>query len=348
MIARAGEQGIRAILVEEASAQRNQLVSVLQEDGDIVVVECPSTTAAAIALVAEARPDVVILDLHLRDGQSQRAIEQIMAHTPTPILILSPAIDDRSSPSAVEALVAGALEALPRPSRWTPRQGAELRRTVRQIRRVPVIRHLRGSRTTNGRRRRDQSQAPHPVVAVAASTGGPNALATLVAGLAGLEAPVLVVQHLHPDFTGGLVEWMSRVSAIPVETAGHAQVARPGRIYIAPGERHLHYTADGRLELVASPATAHRPSADELFRSVADAAGTAGIGVLLTGMGDDGARGLLAIRENGGRTFAQDESSSIVFGMPKAAVRAGAVTELLPIDKLADAIQRAVREVTYR
>jgi len=336
---------IRAILVEDAPAQRSQLVLLLQDQSDIVVVGCPSTAAEAVESVATSRPDVVILDLHLRDGRSQLAIEQIMARTPTPILVLSAGIRDRQSPSAVEALVAGALEALPSPQRWTPEQGAELRRTVRQISRVHVIRHLRGGRG-HGEKRVAVSPTPHqPVVAVAASTGGPSALAIFLAGLAGLEAPVLVVQHLHPDFTAGLVEWMTRVSALPVETASHHQTARAGRIYFAPGERHLRYAADGRLTLETSPATAHRPSADELFTSVAEAAGPAAIGVLLTGMGDDGAKGLLAMHRRGGCTFAQDEASSTVFGMPKAAVRVGAVTELLPIDKLADAVQRAVREV---
>jgi two-component system chemotaxis response regulator CheB len=336
---------IRALVVEDASAQRTQLVAVLRSEGDILVVEQSTTAADAIECVAHSRPDVVILDLHLRDGQSQHAIEQIMAHTPTPILILSARIHDRHSPSAVEALVAGALEALPRPSRWTLQRGAELRRAVRQISKVQVIRHPRGGLVKSGRRDAQPRSGQEPVVAVAASTGGPSALATLLSGLAGLQAPVLVVQHLHPDFTTGLVEWMSRVSALPVETASPRQLARPGRIYFAPGGRHLRYGANGRLELDESPATVHRPSADELFRSVADHAGSAGVGVLLTGMGDDGARGLLAIHQQGGLTLAQDEASSAVFGMPKAAVRLGAVTELLPLDKLADAIQQAVREV---
>ena len=344
MTGRAAAGTIRVILVEEPSARRSQLVSVLQDQGDIVVTDCPQTAAEAIKLVARSRPDVVVIDLHLREGQSHQAIEQIMAHTPTPILILSDTIHDRHSPSAVEALVAGALEALPRPPRWTPELSTDLRRAVRQISKVQAIRHPRGSRAKGERRRTERHTVQQPVVAVAASTGGPGALATLLGGLAHLEAPVLVVQHLHADFTAGLVDWMSRVSALPVETASHRQIALPGHVYFAPGERHLRYAADGRLELAASPLTTHRPSADELFQSVAEAAGSVGVGVLLTGMGDDGAKGLLAIRQRGGRTFAQDEASSTVFGMPKAAVRAGAVTELLPIDKLADAIQRAVRE----
>ncbi|PUB25397.1 two-component system chemotaxis response regulator CheB [Promicromonospora sp. AC04] len=334
------------VLVEDESAQRSQLMSILQVQGDIVIADCSSTAAEAIELVATTRPDVVVLDLHLRDGQSQRAIEQIMARTPTPILILSTQLPDRHAASAVEALVAGALEARQRPPRWTPAEGAELRRTVRQISKVQVIRHPRGSHVPGQPRGTAARVGQQPVVAIAASTGGPSALVTLLGGLAGLEAPVLVVQHLDPGFTAGLVEWMSRVSALPVEIAGHQQVARPGRVYFAPGERHLHYAAGGRLELVESPATTHRPSADELFRSVARTAGSAAIGVQLTGMGDDGAQGLLAIHQSGGATLAQDEASSTVFGMPKAAVGVGAVTELVRIDKMADAVQRAVREVT--
>jgi two-component system chemotaxis response regulator CheB len=342
---RTHDRTVRAVVVDGVSTQRSQLVAALHEAGDIVVVGQPTTAAAAIECVAHDRPDVVILDLHLPDGESQHTIEQIMAHAPTPILILSGRIDDRHSPSAVEALIAGALDALPRPERWTPELGAELRRAVRQISKVHVIRHPRGGLTKNAGRKATTRSGQQPVVAIGASTGGPSALATLLSGMAGVQAPVLVVQHLHPDFTAGLVEWMARVSPLPVEMATDRQLARAGRIYFAPGGRHLRYGANGRLELATAPATVHRPSADELFQSVAEHAGPAAIGVLLTGMGDDGAKGLLAIHRRGGHTLAQDEASSAVFGMPKAAERLGAVTELLPLDKLAAGIRRAVREV---
>lgn len=338
---------VRTIVVEDASTQRSRLVSALQAQGDICVIECCSSAADAIELVARVRPDVVVLDLHLADGRSRPVVEQVMAHSPTPILVLSARIADRHAPSAVDALVAGALEALPRPPRWTPDLGTELRRTVRQISKAHVIRHPRGGRSSTGRPG-ELPGSQGPVVAVAASTGGPSALATLLGGLGGLKAPVLVVQHLHADFTVGLVEWMSRVSALPVEIARHGQTVSPGQVYFAPGERHLRLRPEGALELTTSPVTAHRPSADELFRSVAEIAGPAGIGVLLTGMGDDGAKGLLTIRESGGHTLAQDEESSTVFGMPKAAVRAGAVTQVLPLDRIAGAVQRAVREQVRR
>jgi two-component system, chemotaxis family, protein-glutamate methylesterase/glutaminase len=336
---------VRAVVVQEVSGRPSQLVDALCSDGDIVVIGRPTTSADAIREVAVLRPGVVVLDLHLSDGQSQHVIEQIMARSPTPILVLSAPVDDHQALSAVDALVAGALEALPRPPRWTPELGADLRRTVRRISKVTVIRHPRGGRAIGARHDTDPPSGRRPVVAIAASTGGPNALAVLLAGLGGLRAPVLVVQHLHPDFITGLVDWMSRVCPLPVETARDRQSTRPGRVYFAPGEQHLHYCANGRLELAAAPATVHRPSADELFRTVAAGAGPAGIGVLLTGMGEDGAGGLLAMHQQGATTLAQDEASSAVFGMPRAAYRLGAVTTLLPLDKLAGAIQQAVCEV---
>ena len=335
-------QPIRALVIDQTS-QGDRLVEVLENDGDILVVGQTSNAADALEQIAQSRPDVVVLDLLLRDGQSQHLIEQIMARTPTPILILSALADDRQSPSAVQALVAGALEVLPRPQQWTRELGVELRRIVRLISTVHVIRHPRGGLAMGTQPQATRRSECLPVVAIAASTGGPSALATVLAGLVGLQAPVLIVQHLHADFVAGLVEWMSKVSALPVETAQAHQIARPGRVYFAPGGTHLRIGANHKLDLGELPLTAHRPSADELFTSVADSAGSGGIGVLLTGMGEDGARGLLAIHRRGGVTLAQDEASSAVFGMPKAAERIGAVTEMLPITKVAAAIQRAVR-----
>ena len=183
------------------------------------------------------------------------------------------------------------------------------------------------------------------MVAIAASTGGPTALATLLSGLGGLMAPVLVVQHLHPDFTGGLLVWMSRASALPVEMAEQGHVPEPGHVYLAPGDLHLRLGPGFRLDLNPAPPSIHRPSADQLFRSVAEQAGAAGVGVLLTGMGEDGARGLLEMQQTGGRTLGQDKASCAVFGMPRAAQLMGAVKDLLPLDQLADAVRRAVSEI---
>jgi two-component system, chemotaxis family, protein-glutamate methylesterase/glutaminase len=335
---------IRALLVQDGSPQRTQLIRVLQRDGDISVVGQATTAAEAIQHVHRDRPDVIILDLQLGDGGSQHAIEQIMARNPTPILVLSARIDDRHSPSAVEALIAGALDAQPTPAQWTPERGAELRHNVRQLRKVVVIRHPRGGLVKTVHRARSPGNS-RPVVAVAASTGGPTALASLLSGLGGLPAPVLVVQHLRPEFTSGLWTWMSRVSALPFEMAQQGLVPEPGHVYLAPGDLHLRLRAGFRLDLNPVPASIHRPSADQLFRSVAEQAGASGVGVLLTGMGEDGAQGLLEIHRKGGRTLAQDEASCAVFGMPRAAQLLGAVEDLLPLEQLAAAVRWAVSDI---
>lgn len=338
-----GRRMVRAVVVGDLSGARAQLVEGLAGEGDITVQI--TTPERALEVVLGTCPDIVIIDLPADHEQGLHVIEAIMAQAPTPILTLSPTGGSGGAASTARALVAGAVAELSRPDRWTAAGGTELRRSVRQISAVHVIRRARGRIANDPPPGTPATDRGRPVVAVGASTGGPSALAILFSGLGGLEAPVLVVQHLHADFTGGLVKWMSRVSALPVQMARHGEVARAGRIYVAPGGAHLHYGSTGRLELAAAPVTVHRPSADELFGSVAEHAGSSGIGVLLTGMGEDGAKGLLALHQRGGRTLAQDEASSAVFGMPKAAERLGAVTGFVALDDLAASIQRAVREV---
>jgi two-component system, chemotaxis family, protein-glutamate methylesterase/glutaminase len=330
---------IKALVIQDSPGSR--LARILEREGDIAVIGQPSSGVAAIGLVAREHPDIVILDLELSDGSVQNVIKAIMAQTPTPILVLS---STRSS-AAAEALLAGALDALAIPPCWTAELESQLRRRVRQIRRVPVIRHTRGVLPSTPARRPAARRGQEPCVALAASTGGPSVLATILSGLGGLSAPVLVVQHLHPDFTRGLFDWLVRDSALPVEIAEHEQLVLAGHVYLAPGGFHLRLAANRRLELGVTPVTIHRPSADQLFLSVAAQAGAAAVGVILTGMGDDGAHGLLEMHRQGGRTFGQDEASCAVFGMPLAAQRLGAVTDLLSPDQVAPAIRRAVAEV---
>jgi two-component system chemotaxis response regulator CheB len=170
-------------------------------------------------------------------------------------------------------------------------------------------------------------------------------LAKVLSGLAGLRAAVVVVQHLHPDFMDGFVTWMARVSALPVQLAVDGCPLQRGGVYVAPGGTHVRVDDDGRIALGAEPRTLHRPSADELFTSVAAVQGSRAVGVLLTGMGDDGAKGLLAMRTAGATTIAQDEKTSAVFGMPRSAVALGAASKVLPLDDIADEVMLAMRKV---
>ena len=332
---------IRAAVCMPGSDRRDTLIIALEHERDIDVVAQVDDPAAVVPAVARLQPDLVLLDLEPDHSAAVAATGDLMARTPTPILLLSRTGDDRGSPAVMAALVAGALEALPMPEAWTAESAATLRHLARQLSRVPVIRHPRGSRCSDPAPV-SPSQFGWPVVALAASTGGPAALAQILGELDGLEAAVLVVQHLHPDFTGGLLEWMSRASSLPVELARHGGAARPGRVYLAGAGAHLRLGPRRQLELAREPETTHRPSADELMASVARHAGSAGVGVLLTGMGEDGARGLLAMRRSGAHTYAQDEQSSAVFGMPAAAHRLGAAEALVPLTNVAATVRRAV------
>jgi two-component system chemotaxis response regulator CheB len=232
---------------------------------------------------------------------------------------------------------------MPKPTAWTDARNAEVRRRIRVLRGVTVLRKP-------GRRKAPPPSAVEPtmprrrttrVVAIGASTGGPVALATIVASLRGIQAPVLIVQHMHVDFVDGLVSWMARVATVPVRAAVHGCSLERGVVYIGPGDVHLKIGPGRHVVLDAAPLTTHRPSADQLFFSVAEHVGPDAIGVILTGMGDDGAAGLLAIRQRGGTTIAQDEETSVVFGMPKAAQLAGAATHVMPLDTIGPAIVKA-------
>jgi two-component system chemotaxis response regulator CheB len=334
---------LRALLVEDSTLQAKALTRMLEAEGDIVVVATAADAGDAVSAVARHRPDVVTMDLDIPGGGGQLAIAQIMAETPTPILVVSRILGDRRAAPAIAALAAGAVEALPKPRAWGDADAAELRRQVRRVGRIPVIRRRPQNVPLPRRRRRGPGAgATDPVVALAASTGGPAALAVLLGGLRESRAPVLLVQHIHPSFAAGFASWLTSCTGMSAVLAEDGMRLEAGRVHVAPGDLHLRLAAGGRLALSPDPPSLHRPSADVLFESVAAVAGERAIGVLLTGMGDDGAGGLLAMRRAGARTFAQDEASSTVYGMPRAAALAGAVDTVLALDALAAGVREAV------
>jgi two-component system, chemotaxis family, protein-glutamate methylesterase/glutaminase len=335
---------IRVVVVEDSRVQRAHLVKILEAEGDITVIGEATDADEAIDLVRSQKPDVVTLDLAIPGGGGLHAIEQIMAFSPVPILVLSATVTGRESQAAVQALLAGAVDALPKSARWGREAEQAVRERVRVLRGVSVVRHPRGrlaaSRRTGGARNAGARTAT-PIVAIGASTGGPAALATVLAGLGGLQAAVLVVQHLHPGFIDGFVAWMQRVSALPVEIAADGADLRPGVVYIGPGDVHLKAGHDDQIVLDPEPPALHRPSVNVLFSSLADRRDRHRVGVLLTGMGDDGAAGLLALRRGGAVTIAQDEATSIVYGMPQAARRLDAAMQVLPLEEIAAAVVKA-------
>jgi two-component system chemotaxis response regulator CheB len=317
-----------------AAAHEATLRESLQRDGDITVTGwIPVGWAGRLAPSA----DVLVLDVGSEGSAALDLITHVMSVSPMPILAVCP--DDRTAPTAMEVLLRGAVESIPTSAAYES-GGEPLRQTVRVVRGVRVIR-----RGPPGRRSVSPPAGRRAVVAIAASTGGPAVLVEVLSGIPQLPAPVLLVQHLHDRFVGGFVSWLSSYSPLPVSLAMAGQAPRPGHVYVAPAGRHLRLRGDGTMQFTESPASAHRPSADVLFGSVAEVAGPSGVGVVMTGMGADGADGLLAMRRAGAVTVVQDEASCIVFGMPKAALEIGAANRALPPEGIAKLIRTTIGPV---
>jgi len=324
----------RVVVVEDSLSQRAYLVDLIESGGSTVVAQV-GTTDEAVSAVQRLKPDVVTMDLEIPGGGGIVAIQTIMARNPVPILVLSSHITSDKSVKAIEALGAGALDALPKPTPSNPEAEAEIQKLIKTLRGVPVIRHQRGSHLS-GVRKKGAS-----LVAIAASTGGPKAVAEVLSGLSQLSAPILITQHLHADFIEGFVKWMAAETGCRVLLAEHGAALQKGSVYVAPAGVHLKIDQNRHIVLDSEPPSQHCPSADEMFRSVAKHAGADAIGVILTGMGADGAEGLLEMRMAGGLTIAQDKASSIIFGMPAAAQRMGAVVHVLPLEEVPAAILQA-------
>lgn len=328
---------VSVVVVEaEGGAGLTGLIDPLHDVVLLAVVDHP----AAVDAVRRHRPDVVVVDVSA--PAALRTVEAVMGFEPVPILAVGAADEDAASAIAVQAMVAGAADVVPRPSIDDPAAGVDLVRRLRQLRGVHVVRH---PRARMGARAASAGGEQAPVVAIAASTGGPQAIATVLSGMTDVPAAVLVVQHLHPDFTAGFAEWLAGQTRLPVGLAGDGRDLVAGTVLVAPGNRHLAMSAGWRVALRSEPASLHRPSADVLFSSVAAVAGPRAVGVVLTGMGGDGAEGLLRMRESGAMTLGQDRETCAVYGMPAVAAQRGALGRVVPLDGMADAIRRTVARI---
>lgn len=314
-----------------------ELLAAFRLSPDITVLPAPREWRRLVADARRERPDVVLVDLGDVLDDALAGMAAIMAEWPVPILALY-APDGPGEPK-IRALEVGAVETMPRPATWTAAHAGAVCERIRVLRGVAVIQRRKPPS------RRDHRSARGRVVAIGASTGGPTALKTVLAGLGELPAPVLVIQHLRPEFMPDFVEWLARSSPLPIELAAQGEMPLEGIAYIAPHDVHLRLATTGVMVLDSEPWALHRPSVDVLFHSVASVAGGDAIGVVLTGMGRDGAAGLLEMRRRGAVTIAQDAASSAVYGMPKSAWDIGAVTAQLPLSEIGAAIQAAARGV---
>lgn len=342
------QTAVTVVLVDDSGIERRFIRAAIAADPGIEVVGEARTGRDAIALVERLRPSAVVLDLELPGLAAIEIIERIMAIRPTPILVCS---TEGDAERAAAALAAGAIDVVARPSaRGADRSSyAEaLRRGVRVASRVKVITHPRGrlnsgspstpaSSTPGGWPIRRATEGTIDLIAIGASTGGPQALAHLLGALpADFEPAVVVVQHMADGFIEGLANWLDELCALPVGVARSGARLLPRTVMIAPSARNLIVNDHLRVSIEEPPASQfHVPGVDVTFESIARAIGPRAVGVLLTGMGRDGAIGLKAMRDAGAITIGQDEDSSAVWGMPAAAAACGAVQRQLPLTEIA-------------
>jgi two-component system, chemotaxis family, protein-glutamate methylesterase/glutaminase len=348
---------VRVLVVEDSLTIRKRLIEVLDEDPAFEVVGEAEDGRQAIERCLSLRPDVVTMDMMLPVMTGLSATEYIMAHCPTPILVVSASFNRGEVFKTYDALAAGAVEVIEKPTGNEP-EGTwerEFKSTLRIVSRVRVITHLR-ARLNGVSPPREPSPATGEgassamgaraslalsVIGVGASTGGPNALVHVLGSLPKeLKTPVLVVLHIGAAFSSAFGDWLGTQVSRPVAYAlgGELVTALESRIVLAPPDRHL-IVQNGRLSLTRDPERhSCRPSVDVLFESLAREFGGAAAACLLTGMGRDGALGLLALRRTGATTFAQDEATSVVYGMPREAAILGAAERILPLSEIAGAL----------
>jgi two-component system chemotaxis response regulator CheB len=344
----------RVLVAEDSAVTREYLVFLLDNDPELQVVGTARNGLEAVEQVERLKPDIIVMDVHMPHMNGYEATRQIMERVPTPIVMVSASFNQDEVAMTFEALKAGALTVVGKPLGLDHPAQAEtvqqLVATVKLMAEVKVVRRWPRGRGQRARAMEQKLGAREPglvpgackirLIAIGASTGGPQVLVELLARLPGdLSVPLLVVQHITPGFIPGLVMWLNDKTSLTVKLAESGEVVRPRTVYLAPDGWQMGITPAGRMRLAQEAAEdGFCPSASYLFRSVAEAYGHFAMGILLTGMGRDGVQGLLRLRQAGGVTVAQDEASSVIFGMPGEAIRLGAAEYVLPPAQIAAVI----------
>jgi two-component system chemotaxis response regulator CheB len=339
------QRKIRVLVVDDSAFVRKAVARMLSEAADIEVVGMAGDGEEGLAKAHDLRPDVVTLDIKMPNLGGLETLERLMAERPVPVLLLS-TLTQEGAEVTLRALELGAMDFVDKSSVEPMSMLSLTRELVEKVRALGHAR-IKGPRRGRVRRAAPAKEAAAEVVVIAASTGGPSSLQSLVSALpAGFRATVLVVQHIPRGFTRSLAERLDARSAIPVREATDGDLVEPGRVIIAPAGIHTRLRRRGarvRIVLDEEPRDAlHRPSADVLMASAASVFGPRTVGVVLTGMGSDGTEGLRAIKAAGGHTLAESEETCVIYGMPKAAVAAGVVSRIVPLDRMAEELLTTV------
>ncbi|PXA90527.1 chemotaxis response regulator protein-glutamate methylesterase [Nostoc sp. 3335mG] len=332
------------MIVEDSVVVRTLLSHIIGSDPRLTVVGAFASAEEALAALPTIRPDVISMDIRLPGIDGLEATRRIMADQPTPIVVISASIDGSETGNSMNALRAGALSVVEKPvglgDAAYSRVAQEIRTQLAIMSEVAVVR--RRMRPAPVAATPTARQRAPSMLLVAASTGGPPALARLFAALPGdLPVPILLVQHMGAGFMSGFANWLDSVVPQRVVIAGNGEVPQIGTVHVAPGDAHLVVGHGGTMRVVRDePVGGQRPSATRLIESAASALDGAAMAVVLTGMGEDGATGVQALIAAGGQAVAEDASTAVVYGMPAAAHRMGALS--LPLDLIAPHLRRVL------
>ncbi len=340
---------IRVLVIEDSKVVRQLLEHTIASDPRLEIAAAVGSAEDALRILDRISPDVISMDISLPGMNGLDATRRIMSERPTPIVVISAGAGGSGSRATMEALQAGALTVLEKPSGVTAGDySAQAERictqivimsTVKLVRRRRAILHPPQPRTFSMDRARPAASGDFRLMGIVCSTGGPNALTRLLGSLGPrFPLPIAIVQHIAGGFLEDFASWLESACPFRVTIVRRPTTLSPGQIYLAAPDRHLRVRLENLTADEGEPVWGQRPSGTVLFRSMAAELGPRGLGILLTGMGEDGADGLLDLRNQGGHTIAEDESTAVVYGMPAEAVRLGAVCESLPLPAIAPRI----------
>lgn len=346
-------KNVKVLVVDDSAFMRKVLTDIIAAEPHMEVIGTAKNGKEALEMIRELKPDVVTLDIEMPIMDGLTALEIAMKETPVPIVMLS-SLTKEGADATLKALELGAVDFIAKPSSVFKVSTDDVKlQLLEKINMASRIK-LRPKRAPIPSVQRPKVPSVYlgtnmikKIVAIGTSTGGPKALQAVIPLLPkNLDAPVLVVQHMPAGFTKSLAERLNNLSDITVKEAEHGDVLKAGWCYIAPGDQHLRVTKEGNQYriVLGSGATVsgHKPSCDAMFESLAAIGARNVIAVIMTGMGADGAKGLVKIKENNNTVIAQDEESCVVFGMPKSAIKLNCVDRIVPLDAITDEILKAM------
>jgi two-component system, chemotaxis family, protein-glutamate methylesterase/glutaminase len=335
---------IKVLIVDDSAVVREIFTAELSKDSELEVVGTAIDPYIARDKIVKLKPDVVTLDVEMPRMDGITFLRKLMKYCPIPVIIVS-SLTPRGGKLALEAISAGAVDVMCKPGAayTVGDMSVELIDKIKSAAAVDMSRWTKiNAQTTELPQRLSMIQTTNKVVAIGASTGGTQALQSVLSALPSNAPGIVIVQHMPEHFTTSFAQRLNELCAIEVREAENGDSVIPGRALIAPGNKHMLLRRSGAryyVEVKTGPLVSrHRPSVEVLFNSVAQSAGPNSVGVIMTGMGGDGADGMLKMKENGAITIAQDEASCVVFGMPKEAIKRGGVDHIVPLNKIPETI----------